>query len=159
MSNAPRWRTLPRWTRWTLAVYLIGFVEGACAHVLDLARGGIHVYASFAPLPLQVLFVCLVVLDPLVVVLVALVRPWGVRLACAVMALDVTANWITNWPQLQDDPTSLIRPYGLLPITLFGVFVLGSALPVLRVLRSSRSLSDAGRGSRNQSTARGAGTA
>ncbi|GAB3838029.1 hypothetical protein [Kribbella italica] len=94
-------------------------------------------YASFAPVPLQVFFVCLVVLDPLVVVLVALVRPSGVRLACAVMALDVTANWITNWPQLREDATSLLRPYGLLPITLFGLFVLGTAVPVLRVLTSS----------------------
>ncbi|MGC4940249.1 hypothetical protein [Kribbella sp. DT2] len=137
-----RWRALPRWTRWVLAVYVIGFLDGSFAHLLDLVRGGIHVYASFAPVPLQVFFVCLVVLDPLVVVLLALVRPWGVRLACAVMALDMTANWITNWPQLQADPLQLLRPYGLLLITLFGVFVLASALPVLRVLQS---LSDPGR--------------
>ncbi|GAA1532690.1 hypothetical protein GCM10009741_38810 [Kribbella lupini] len=129
-----------------LAVYVLGFLEGSIAHLLDLVRGGIHGYASFAPVPLQVFFVCLVVLDPLVVVLVALVRPWGVRLACAVMALDVTANWITNWAELQDDPTRLLRPYGLLPITLFGVFVLGSAVPVLRALRSSRRLGIAAHG-------------
>jgi hypothetical protein len=145
---------VPRWARWTLAAYLIGFIEGTCAHVLDLARGGIHVYASFASLPLQVLFVSLVVLDPLVVVLVALVRPLGVRWACVVMALDVTANWITNWPQLQADPVQLIRPYGLLPITLFGVFVLGTAVPLLRVVRSVQAQVGGGRrGSEPQPTA------
>jgi hypothetical protein len=141
-----RWRALPHWTRWILAVYVLGFLEGSIAHLADLARGGFHAYASFAPVPLQVFFVCLVVLDPLVVALVALVRPWGVRLACAVMTLDVTANWITNWPQLQTDPTSLLRPYGLLPITLFGLFVLGTAAPVLRALNSSRQPTAAPRG-------------
>ncbi|MCN9243676.1 hypothetical protein NGF19_23290 [Streptomyces sp. RY43-2] len=120
--------------RRALAVYVIGFLEGTCAHVLDLLRGGIHVYASFAPLPLQVFFVSLAVLDPLVVVLVGLLRPVGIWSACAVMALDVTANWITNWPQVREDWTWLLRPVGLLPITLFGLFVLASAVPLRRAV-------------------------
>ncbi|MYR59612.1 hypothetical protein GTY54_26385 [Streptomyces sp. SID625] len=119
-----------------LAVYLIGFLEGAGAHFLDLIGGGIHVYASFAPVPLQVFFVSLAVLDPLVVVLVGLVRPVGVRLACGVMGLDVMANWITNWPQLEEDPAWLLRPVGLLPITLFGLFVVASSVPLLRAVEA-----------------------
>lgn len=126
-----RWRGLPRWVRVALAVYVIGFVEGAGAHFLDLAGGGIHFYASFAPVPLQVFFVSLAVLDPLVVVLVTLVRPAGIRLACGVMVLDVAANWIVNWPWLQEDPGWLLRPVGLLPITLFGLFVAVSSVPLL----------------------------
>ncbi|UQI46176.1 hypothetical protein M1P56_18450 [Streptomyces sp. HU2014] len=122
-----RWREQPPWARRALAVYLIGFLEGAAAHCLDLIRGGIHVYASFAPVPLQALFVSLVVLDPLVVVLVGHVRPEGVRLASGVMALDVIANWIVNWPRLEEDPAWLLRPVGLLPITLFGLFVIASS--------------------------------
>ncbi|WP_438489386.1 hypothetical protein [Streptomyces sp. S186] len=137
-----RWRGLARWARWVLVVYVVGFVEGTCAHVLDLARGGIHVYAAFAPVLLQVLFVSLVVLDPLVVVLVGLVRPTGIRLGAGVMALDVFANWFVNWPRLQADPAWLLRPVGLLPITLFGLFVLGTAIPVLRAVRGAA----AGRG-------------
>ncbi|MFE6686895.1 hypothetical protein ACFVFQ_10500 [Streptomyces sp. NPDC057743] len=79
-------------------------------------------------------FVGLAVLDPLVVALVAGLRTAGVRLAAAVMTLDVVANWIVNWPQLRADPAWLLRPVGLLPLTLFGLFVLATAVPVLRVV-------------------------
>jgi hypothetical protein len=48
--------------------------------------------------------------------------------------LDVAANWIGNWPSLHEHPVRLLRPVGLLPITLFGVFVLVTALPLLRVM-------------------------
>jgi len=102
--------------------------------------GGIHAY-SFAPLPIQVFFVGLIVLDPLVVVLVALVRAAGSWLGCGVMALDVIANRITNWSHLQGDPTWLLRPVGLLPITLFGVFVISSSAPVARAVTPPRSTS------------------
>ncbi|MDX3233011.1 hypothetical protein [Streptomyces sp. ME19-01-6] len=115
-------------------MYLIGFLEGAGAHFLDLISGGIHFYASFAPVSLQVFFVSLAFLDPLVVVLVGLVRPAGIRLACGVMALDVIANWIVNWPWLQENPAWLLRPVGLLPITLFGLFVVASSVPLLRAV-------------------------
>jgi hypothetical protein len=47
--------------------------------------------------------------------------------------LDVVANWIGNWPSLHGDPARLPRPLGLLPITLFGVFVLVTVLLLLRV--------------------------
>ncbi|WP_317620356.1 hypothetical protein [Streptomyces sp. CBMA156] len=116
-------------------MYLIGFLEGAGAHFLDLIGGGIHVYASFAPVPLQVFFVSLAVLDPTVVVLVGRLRSAGVRLASGVMMLDVIANWIVNWPQLQENPAWLLRPVGLLPITLFGLFVIATSVPLLRALK------------------------
>ncbi|GAU70325.1 hypothetical protein SSP35_18_00530 [Streptomyces sp. NBRC 110611] len=116
-------------------MYLIGFLQGACVHVLDLVRGGIHAYASFPQVSFQAFFISLVVLDPLVVVLVALMRPVGVRLAVCVMALDVSANWIGNWPWLRADPTRLLQPVGLLPITLFGLFVVVSSTPLLRAMR------------------------
>ena len=117
-----------------LAAYVLGVLQGTGAHVLDLVGGGIHVYASFAPVPLQVFFVSLVVWNPLVVVLVGLVRRVGIHLACGVMALDVLANWIVNWPRMAKDPTWLLRPVGLLPITLFGLFVVVSSVPLRRAL-------------------------
>ncbi|MGC5399069.1 hypothetical protein ACPXCP_25420 [Streptomyces sp. DT20] len=113
---------------------MAGFLEGAGAHCLDLIRGGVHFYAFFAPAPLQVFFVGLVVLDPLTVVLVGLVRPEGVRLASGVAVSDVLANWFVNWPQVHADPAVLLHPVGLLPITLFGLFVVASSTPLLRVM-------------------------
>ncbi|WP_369368224.1 hypothetical protein AB5L52_40615 [Streptomyces sp. CG4] len=129
-----RWRALPVWARRTLVVYVGGFLEGTCAHGLDLARGGLHAYAAFAPVPLQVFFVALVVLDPLVAVLAARMRPVGIRSAGVVMTLDVLANWYVNWPWVTQDPVALLRPVGLLPISVFGVFVLVTLRPLLRTL-------------------------
>ena len=126
---------MPRWARWVLAVYLVGFAQGTGAHVRDLMRGGIHAYSSLPQAWIQVLFVSLVVLDPLVVALVAFVRREGIWLAAGVMVLDVAANWIGYWPSLQEDPAGLLRPVGLLPITLFGVFVLVTAPSLLRVIK------------------------
>ncbi|MFH8411346.1 hypothetical protein ACH4FX_42300 [Streptomyces sp. NPDC018019] len=117
-----------------LVVYVIGFFEGACVHFSDVVRGGIHAYASFPQVSIQAYFVSLVVLDPLVVVLVTLVQPAGVRLAAGVMVLDVSANWIGNWPWLRDDPARLLQPVGLLPITLFGLFVVASSIPLFRAM-------------------------
>jgi hypothetical protein len=129
------WAGLPGWARWVLAVYLIGFAQGTGAHVRDLVRGGIHAYSVLPQAWIQVFFVSLVVLDPLVVVLAGFVRREGIWLAAGVMVLDVVANWTGNWPSLHEDPARLLRPVGLLPITLFGVFVLVTALPLLRVMK------------------------
>jgi hypothetical protein len=116
-------------------VYLVGFAQGTAAHVRDLIRGGIHAYSSLPQAWIQVFFVSLVVLDPLVVVLVAFVRREGIWLAAGVMVLDVAANWTGHWPSLQEDPAGLLRPVGLLPITLFGVFVLVTVPSLLRVIK------------------------
>lgn len=131
MRLRERWGGLPLWARWVLAVYLIGFIEGACAHFLDLFQRGFHAYAAFPQVSLQVFFVSLVILDPLVAVLVGLVRREGVWLASALMVMDVSANWWGNRHWLHDDPARLLW---LSPITLFGLFVIASAVPVHRVV-------------------------
>ncbi|MER5756107.1 hypothetical protein [Streptomyces sp. NPDC002088] len=113
-------------------MYLIGFLEGTCAHLRDLARGGVHAYASFPQVPLRVFFFGLVVLDPLTAVLVGLLRREGVWLAGTVMVMDACANWVGNWQWVQDDPAGLLHPVGLLPITLFGLFVVAFSVPLHR---------------------------
>lgn len=120
--------------------YVAGFAEGTGAHAIDLLRGGLHAYAGFAPLALQVFFVGLVVLDPLVVVSLSRMRPGGARLAGIVMAADMAANWWVAWPSLRDDPSRLLRPVGLPPITVFGMFVLVTAMPLRRSLSGAGSL-------------------
>ncbi|KAA9156192.1 hypothetical protein FPZ12_028095 [Amycolatopsis acidicola] len=125
-----RWGALPVWARWLLAVYLAGFLEGTGAHLLDLARSGLHAYDAY-PLVFRVFFVCLVFLDPLTAVLIALARRAGVWLAAAVMVVDVGGNWIGNAGRVGEVP---LFPVGLGPITLFGLFVFGCTVPLHRVL-------------------------
>ncbi|MFD0020738.1 hypothetical protein [Streptomyces sp. NPDC058382] len=140
-----QWGGLPLWARWALAAYLIGFLVGTRTHVLDVARGGIHAYSVFPQVPLQVLFVSLVVIDPLVIVLVGLVRREGIWLAGAVMVLDVCGNWWGNWQWLRDDPSQVLR---LLPLTLFGVFIVASLPPLHRLVARTSIASSPSRGSR-----------
>ena len=107
------WAALPGWARWVLAVYLIGFADGTAAHARDLARAGFHAYSGFPQVPLRVFFISLVLLDPLVVVLAALVLPAGIWLAAVVMVLDVAANTAGNWSRIQRDPAwpfTRVRP-------------------------------------------------
>ena len=127
------WADLPRWARWVLVVYLIGFTDGTADHVRWMSHGGIHAYArSYPQIVIQVFFVSLVMLDPLVVALVAFVRWEGIWLAAAVMALDLAANWIGNWARIRHDWVPGV-PW---LITLFGIYVLVTALPLLRVMKS-----------------------
>jgi len=69
--------------------------------------------------------------------LAGFVRRAGIWLAAVVITLDMTANWIGNWPWLHADPARLARAGGgLLLITFFGLFVLLTARPMLRVMRN-----------------------
>ncbi|WP_433453627.1 hypothetical protein ACQPXS_35835 [Streptomyces sp. CA-142005] len=131
-----RWVGLPLWARWVLAAYVVGLLEGTCAHLLDLTRGGIHAYASY-PLVSQVLFIGMVFLDPLAAVLVGLLRKEGIWLAGAVMVFDVCANWFGNWSWVRNHPVRLVHPVGLLPITAFGLFVVVFLIPMLRTVAAS----------------------
>ena len=126
-----RWASLPRWARWVSAIYLVGFADGTADHLRWMSHGGIHAYAtSYPQVPIQVFFVAIVALDPLVVVLVGLVRRPGAWLACAVMVLDVAANWVGNWARIQRDPGADV-PW---LITLFGLFVFATAWPLARTI-------------------------
>jgi hypothetical protein len=49
------------------------------------------------------------------------------------MALDVAANWFGNWTRIRHDWLPSV-PW---LITLFGVFVLVTALPLTRVMKDS----------------------
>ncbi len=129
------WAALPRWARWVLAVYLAGFTDGTVAHARDLARAGFHAYSGFPQVPLRVFLTSLVLLDPLVVVLAALVLRAGIWLAAVVMVLDVAANTAGNWSRIQLDPAWPFTAAGLLLIIVFGIFVLATAPAMLRVTK------------------------
>jgi hypothetical protein len=120
-----------------LALYLVGFADGTGDHVHVISRGGIHAYAGFPPVPVQVFLIGLVVLDPLALVLTGLVRRAGVWLAVGIMALDMPINWYWNWTRITSQPGRLLVTT-LGPITIFGLFVLVTAPVLLRVLRPLR---------------------
>ena len=126
-----RWGAQPRWARWVSAVYVVGFVEGAGSHADDVINGGLHAYRGW-PLPSQVLFHAILALDLLAALTIVLVRSAGPLLGAAVMAADLTANWLGNWHQVLRDPGAYAKPYGLSMITLFGLFVLLTARPLHR---------------------------
>jgi hypothetical protein len=128
-----RWNGQPLWAKCVIVAYAVGFADGTGAHVRDLARGGFHAYSAVPPV-VQVFFVGLVVLDPLVAVLILSMRRAGPWLAAVVMAADVAGNWYVNWPGVTQDPWAYLRPVGLAPITFFGLFVLGSRVPLRRSL-------------------------
>ena len=121
-----------------LALYIAGFAEGTGDHVRWMAHGGIHAYAgSYPQVPIQVFFVSLIVLDPLVVVLIGCVRRPGIWIAVGIMALDVAANWIGNWSRITGAPAKYLDT-GPWLITAFGVFVFASAPALLRLMRPDK---------------------
>ena len=126
-----RWAALPPWARWIAAVYVIGFADGTGAHARALAANGIHAYSSFTQAPIRVFLLSLIIVDPAVALLVVLVRQAGVWLAATVISLDVSANWIGNWPF---SAGFALRELGL--ISGFGLFVLVSAFPLLRAVQA-----------------------
>ncbi|MFF3129330.1 hypothetical protein ACFVRD_45675 [Streptomyces sp. NPDC057908] len=127
-------RHLPRRVLFVVTVYVICFFWGTAMHLMDLAGGGHNSYASPAPAPIRVYFVALVLLDPLVAVLLARLRPIAVIVASTVMTVDASANYYVNWPQISQHPDYLLRPLGLLPFTLFALFVAVTASPLYRHL-------------------------
>ncbi|MFG2884342.1 hypothetical protein ACGFYV_18960 [Streptomyces sp. NPDC048297] len=125
----------PRWARWVAVVYVVGFAEGAASHACFVAVGGVHAYRHW-PMVSQLLFHALLVLDALAAVWTVRVRPAGPVLGAAVMVADLTANWWGNRVGLARHPLDyLLQPIGLLPFTLFGLFVLATAAPLHRSFR------------------------
>ncbi|HEY4454373.1 MAG TPA: hypothetical protein VGN81_08685 [Pseudonocardiaceae bacterium] len=134
ISLRQRWSGLPIAARCALVMYAIGFAVGTRKHVADLMGGGLGAYSGFGPVAVQVFFLSLALIDPIVIVLVLLARPIGVWLGLAVMIGDVAANVSATWTTVRQDWVWLIRPTGLLLITAFGLFAFVTAIPLARRL-------------------------
>lgn len=131
------WRNLPRRARWVAAGYVVGFGEGACSHLYSVWAGGIHAF-SRDPVPIQAVFHAMLVLDVLAVALIVRTSLAGPPLAAVAMSADAFGNWWTEAGNVTRHPLDYLAPFGLLPITLFGVFVLATALPLHREIAASR---------------------
>ena len=110
----------PRWTNLIRALWIAGYLVGTTTHVIDLVLGGLDVYAGY-PFALRLFWVSLTLLDPTVVLLIALRRRAGVVLGVAVIVVDVIINSVAIGPSP-----------GLLNQVLFGVFLLATAVPLWR---------------------------
>lgn len=135
------WGDLPRRARWVAAGYVAGFGEGFCSHTYSLWAGGIHAFGG-TPVLIQVLFHAMLVFDALAVVLIVRASPAGPPLAAAAMVADASANWWTQAPDVVRHPLRYLVPFGLLPITLFCVFVLVTAIPLHRTIAAKRPSTD-----------------
>jgi hypothetical protein len=128
--------------RWVRVVYILGFIDGALAHLRYLIQGGLHTY-SYAPLPIQVLFHALLLIDALTAWLIVRRRPGGVSLAVAVMAADLAANWWVEWPAFIADPTQAGRLFTLVLLSTFGLFVFTTAVALRRAFQAAAAISEA----------------
>ena len=131
------WGNLSARARWVAVGYVVGFGEGACSHPYSVWSGGIHAF-SRAPVPIQVVFHAMLVLDVLAVVLVVRASLAAPALAAVAISADAFGNWWTQAGNVVRHPLDYLVPFGLLPITLFGVFVLATAVPLYRALTAHR---------------------
>ncbi len=75
-------------------IWTVGFLVGTITHSLDIFHGGWLPY-DFRPLPFNIYWTSLVVLDPLAALLVWVRERWGVVLGIAIMASNVLVNGYT----------------------------------------------------------------
>ncbi|MCW4385577.1 hypothetical protein OH146_07295 [Salinibacterium sp. SYSU T00001] len=103
-------------------LWMAGFLIGTTTHVIDLAVGGLGVYAGF-PAAVQVFWISLTLLDPLMVLLLALGRRAAIPLGVAIMVADVAVNVsVAIAYELPFEP-----PYPVLLQCAFGLFVVFTA--------------------------------
>jgi hypothetical protein len=78
------------------AVYALCFLWGTKNHIVDLRHGGFLPY-TYAPLPFNIYWTALTVLDPLTVLLF-FVRPYaGMVLAVSIMGSDIAVNLYAHY--------------------------------------------------------------
>lgn len=103
-----------------LALWSAGFLVGTVTHSVDLALGGLNVYAGFPP-PVRVFWVSLTVLDALVVVLLWRRLRAAVVLAVVIVVCDVGINTAVLVVH------GGLSPFGLVLQVAFGLLVITTA--------------------------------
>ncbi|MCI2956963.1 hypothetical protein MN032_04600 [Agromyces atrinae] len=103
-----------------VALWSVGFLVGTATHAIDLALGGINVYAGFSP-PVRMFWVSLTVLDPLVVALLWRQLRAGIVLAVVIVVCDVGVNTVVFVAH------GGLSPFGLVVQVTFGVLVVATA--------------------------------
>jgi hypothetical protein len=102
------------------AIYIFGFSYGTTNHITDIYRDGLLGY-TYVPLPINIYWTLLTILDPLAIVLLLFFPFGGMILSVWIMATDLAVNIsVTLYYYLQRDSFSDGRLF--LQIA-FGLFV------------------------------------
>ena len=116
------------WIRW---IWAIGFAEGVCMHVWYVLQGGLHAFHG-QPLVIQAWYHAELLLDPLTLLLLLRRIPAAAWLGAGVMLADMSAFWWSCWDDLLRHPGAYAKVTGLPAVTVFGLFVLVTAVPLHR---------------------------
>src|SRR5689334_8101396 len=91
-NRIERLRSLPTGLRQRALIWGLVFAAGAAMHLGDLVTDGTDVY-GWAPRPVEIFFLALVVLDAAVIVLIGLLQRAGVVLGLVTILAEVVVSW------------------------------------------------------------------
>jgi uncharacterized membrane protein YqaE (UPF0057 family) len=121
------------------AIYIFGFSYGTTNHIIDIQRDGLLGY-NYVPLPINIYWTLLTILDPLAIILLLFFPFLGMALSVFIMITDLAVNIsVTVYHYLQTGSFSDGRLF--LQIA-FGLFVF------VTVPLAWKKISRQGRGSR-----------
>ena len=106
-------------------------------HVWYLVQGGLHAFRG-EPVAIQLFFHAELLLDPLVLLLMLLRIPAAAWLGAMVLLTDTAAFWWLCWDDLLRHPGAYVKVTGLPAVTVFGLFVLATAVPLSRAYAARR---------------------
>ena len=102
------------------AIYIFGFSYGTTNHIIDIHRDGLLGY-DYVPLPINIYWTLLTILDPLAIILLLFSPFLGMVLSVFIMATDLAVNIsVTLYFYLQ---TSNFSDGRLFLQIAFGLFV------------------------------------
>jgi hypothetical protein len=129
-----KWRDYPKAVKFLFAVYALCFLWGTKNHVVDLWHGGFLPY-SYAPLPFNLYWTTLTVLDPLAVLLLFVLPYHGMVLAVAIMGSDIAVNLYANYVLLHGNS---VPDATLVSQIVFGLFLFVTVPIAWKRLRKSQ---------------------
>ena len=131
---APNWRDYPRAVKVLFASYALCFLWGTYNHVVDLRHGGFLPY-TYAPLPINVYWTSLTLLDPLAALLLFLLPYHGMVLAVLIMVSDIAVNLYAAYVLF---PGAMMPDTPLLSQIAFGLFLFVTVPIAWKRLRKAR---------------------
>jgi hypothetical protein len=116
---AVKWRQYPRAVKILFAVYALCFLFATYNHVIDLRHGGFLPY-PYAPLPFNIYWTSLTLLDPLAALLLFLLPYHGMVLAVLIMVSDIAVNLYATYILF---PSTIMPDTPLLSQIAFGLLL------------------------------------